>query len=137
MSDYKYQVKGSFEVTITPQPHSDGIGDPAIGRMAIDKQFSGDLTAASLGQMLSFRSELPGSAGYVAMELVRGVLAGREGSFVLQHSGTMDRGNASLELHVVPDSGSGALKGLRGSMQINIDDGQHSYVFDYSLPAGE
>ncbi|MCC7479783.1 DUF3224 domain-containing protein [bacterium] len=134
MTDYKQQIRGPFEVKLTPQNDGSGVGDPAISRMAIDKHFSGELSAASLGQMLSFRSELPGSAGYVAMELVRGMLGGREGSFVLQHSGTMQRGEASLDLHVVPDSGTGELMGLSGVMRIIIEEGQHFYEFDYSLP---
>mgnify|MGYP003404163542 CR=1 FL=1 len=36
--------------------------------------------------------------------------------------------------HVVADSGTGELAGLRGRMQIDISDGAHHYRFDYSLP---
>ena len=83
--------------------------------------------------MLAMRSKTAGSAGYVAMELVQGTLAGRVGSFVLQHSGSMNRGAAILSLTVVADSGTDALEGLDGSMQIIISEGTHSYKFDYSL----
>jgi hypothetical protein len=74
-----------------------------------------------------------GSAGYVAMEKVTGTLHGRAGTFMLQHTGTMNRGTPSLSITVVPDSGTGALSGLTGSMQIVIDDKRHSYIFDYSF----
>jgi Protein of unknown function (DUF3224) len=120
---------GPFEVKLVPQPAD---GSP-IGRMTIDKQFHGDLEATSKGQMLAFSTDVKGSAGYVAMEQVNGKLHGRNGSFVLQHTGTMNRGVPELSVTVVPDSGTGELAGLTGKMAINIVDGKHSYEFDYTL----
>ncbi len=122
---------GTFEVKLTPQS-TDAAG---LGRMAIDKQFHGDLEAVSKGEMLSAMTEVKGSAGYVAMERVTGKLHDRAGSFVLQHSGTMNRGAASLSVTVVPDSGTGQLAGLAGKMAIVIEGGKHSYEFEYTLPA--
>lgn len=126
-------ASGAFDVKLKSQPHEDGVGDAGIGRMSLDKQFHGDLDASSLGQMLAFRSPVAGSAGYVAMERVVGRLHGRSGAFVLQHSGSMDRGAASLTLTVVPDSGSEQLTGLSGSMKIIITEGRHAYAFAYSI----
>ena len=101
------------------------------GRMRLDKRYHGELAASGQGQMLAFRSAVAGSAGYVAMELVDGTLGGRRGSFVLQHSGTLDRGAAQLDLGVVPDSGTGELIGLRGRMNIVIaEGGKHRYDFE-------
>jgi hypothetical protein len=68
------------------------------------------------------------------MERVTGTLKGRTGSFVLQHSGTMTRGTPQLSVTVVPDSGTGQLEGLTGTMNIKIDSGKHSYEFEYTLP---
>ncbi|MEI9927173.1 MAG: DUF3224 domain-containing protein [Sphingomonas sp.] len=102
--------------------------------MAISKTFRGDLAATSTGQMLAVRTAVQGSAGYVAMERVSGSLAGKTGTFVLQHSGTMDKGAQSLTVAVVPDSGTGELAGLAGSMAIRIEGGKHFYTFQYSLP---
>lgn len=127
-------ASGSFDVKLTPQPAAPGIENAELGRMTIDKQFHGDLVAASLGEMLAIRTTVQGSAGYVALERVTGTLHGRTGSFVLQHSGTMDRGVSSLALTVVPDSGTGELAGLRGAMTIEIDQGKHRYTMDYVLP---
>jgi len=124
---------GQFEVKIAPQPASPGIEQAALGRMTLDNQYEGDLVAHGLGEMLSVRT-VAGSAGYVAMERVEGSLHGRKGSFVLQHSGTMNRGVPSLTLTVVPDSGSGELTGLSGSMTIEIKEGRHFYNLDYQLP---
>jgi hypothetical protein len=103
--------------------------------MAIDKRFKGDLQATSRGQMLTGMSSVKGSAGYVAIERVSGALAGRRGTFVLQHSGTMTRGTPTLTVTVVPDSGTDELTGLSGTMAIDVAGGQHSYTFDYTLPS--
>jgi hypothetical protein len=128
------RASGTFDVKLAPQPSDDYADGGMLGRLTIDKQFRGDLTGVSKGQMLSAGTPVKGSAGYVAMELVTGTLAGRSGTFVFQHSGTMSRGAASLSLTVVPDSGSGELTGLAGAMVIDIANGKHSYVFEYALP---
>lgn len=124
------QANGTFEVKLTPQK------EPAsanIGRMSIDKQFHGDLEGTSQGEMLSAMTDVKGSAGYVAIERVTGTLQGRIGSFVLQHNGTMNRGEPQLSVTVVPDSGTGDLAGLAGKLNIRIDGKQHFYEFDYEV----
>jgi len=130
------QATGPFEVKITPEPFHEAGRDEGLVRMSIDKRFHGDLEATSRGEMLAARTEEPGSAGYVAMERVTGKLHGREGAFVLQHSSTMNRGTPTQSIRVVPDSGTGELAGLSGSMTIVIEDGKHSYVFEYALAPG-
>ena len=105
--------------------------------MTIDKQFHGDLEATSKGQMLTAGTSVKGSAGYVAIEKVGGVLHGRSGTFVLQHTGTMNRGTPHLAVSVVPDSGTDQLAGLTGEMTIHIADRKHSYEFEYSLPGND
>lgn len=127
-------ASGTFEVKMTPQPAQDGVGDPGIGRMALDKQFHGDLEANGKGQMLAAGTDVLGSAGYVALERVSGTLHGRRGTFALQHSGTMARGAPQLSITVVPDSATGELLGLAGKLAITIADGKHSYDFEYTLP---
>ncbi|WP_050467858.1 DUF3224 domain-containing protein [Herbaspirillum chlorophenolicum] len=128
------QANGPFDVKLSPEPLSGVAEGTGLGRMSLNKKFDGDLVAASQGEMLSFRSSEPGSAGYVAMETVTGTLHGRHGSFVLQHSSTMTRGVPEQSISVVPDSGTGDLAGLAGRMIIIIAEGQHSYKFDYTLP---
>ena len=127
------RASGTFEVKLNPQTPDDNVGDPTVGRMSIDKQFHGDLEAVSKGEMLAVRTEVEGSAGYVAMERVTGTLHGRSGAFTLQHSGTMTRGAQKLSVTVVPDSGTGELVGLAGTMTIDVVDGKHLYGFDYTL----
>ncbi len=122
---------GAFEVKIMPQE------DRAIqmlSRMTIDKTFHGDLEATSQGQMLAASTSIPHSAGYVAIERVEGTLHGKRGSFVLQHSATMNKGEPTLLIHVVPDSGTDELTGLSGKLNIIMADGKHSYELEYKLP---
>ncbi|HYL04979.1 MAG TPA: DUF3224 domain-containing protein [Thermoanaerobaculia bacterium] len=128
------RASGTFAVKMTPQAPDDK-AEPAMGRMSLDKQFHGDIEGTSKGEMLFAGGPAQGSGGYVAMERVSGTLHGRGGTFVLQHSGTMTRGGTQLTINVVPDSGTGQLAGLTGSMTIKIDNGQHFYEFDYALPA--
>jgi len=125
---------GTFEVKVTPQPSEDKTDAPALGRMTLDKQIHGDLEATSKGQMLTAGTSVEGSAGYVAIERISGTLRGRTGTFILQHTGTMNRGAFQLSITVVPDSGTGQLTGLTGKMDIQIADGKHSYDFAYTLP---
>lgn len=126
-------AKGQFDVSITPDERL-GSTDTALGRMIISKAFHGDLEANSSGQMLTVTTDIANSAGYVAVERVTGVLHGRTGSFVLQHSGTMNRGVSILSVTVVPDSGTGDLQRIAGSLVITITDGTHYYDFEYTLP---
>ncbi len=124
-------AKGEFHVKLTPQ--TDEGREPVPGRMLIDKTFEGELAGVSQGQMLAAHGTVKGSAGYVAIERVTGSLAGKQGSFCLQHCGLMERGKPTLEVVVVPDSGTDELAGLTGKMRIIIEGGQHRYEFDYEL----
>lgn len=128
------KATGPFEVKLEPVGTPEKGPGSTLGRMTIDKQFHGDLEAASKGEMLSAMTDTKGSAGYVAIERVTGSLNGKHGTFVLQHNATMDRGTPSLNIIVVPDSATDELVGLTGTMKINIEGGKHSYEFDYMLP---
>jgi len=129
---------GPFDVKLAPQkadnPQAEASGH---GRMSLDKRFQGDLEATSQGEMLSFMTGTKGSGAYVAIEKVTGTLGGRKGSFLLQHSGTMNRGvNTHHSVTVIPDSGTLDFAGLSGSMKIIVaPDGKHSYEMEYSLAA--
>lgn len=130
-----HHAAGAFEPTLTPAPLADEHADKTLGRMTLSKTFHGTLEATSRGEMLTAMTATKGSAGYVAIEQVTGILAGRSGTFTLQHSGIMDRGAPALTVTVVPDSATGALIGLTGTMTITIaPDGKHTYDLAYTLP---
>jgi hypothetical protein len=127
----KTQASGTFDVQLKPQ--DDKSADAIVGRLLIDKQFHGDLEGISKGQMLTAITAVKDSAGYVAIEQVSGTLQGRKGTFMLQHTGLMTRGEPQLTITVVPDSGTDELTGISGKMTIKIADGKHSYDFEYTL----
>jgi hypothetical protein len=127
------QASGTFEVALALLP-IENVSDAAMmQRRSIDKAFHGALDGTSKGQMLS-AGAATGSGVYVAVERVEATLDGKAGSFSLHHTGIMNRGAPTLTIAVVPDSGTGALAGLTGTMQIDIRDKQHYYTFDYDLP---
>jgi hypothetical protein len=128
-------AKGPFDVKILPQPPDEKVGHEKIARMGLDKEFHGDLEAVSLGQMLAYMGDAKDSGSYVAVERVDGTLGGKKGTFALHHLGVMTRGAQSLTVAVVPDSATGELAGLTGTMKIIIaPGGSHSYEMDYELP---
>ena len=105
-----------------------------LGRLSIEKTFKGDLEGTGKGEMLTGGDPKSGSAGYVAMEQVTGTLHGKKGTFLLQHNGSMNRGEQSLTVTVVADSGTDELVGLTGTLTIKIEDGKHFYEFEYTVP---
>ena len=127
---------GPFDVKVTHQ--DDNSSDPLLARMMLDKQYHGDLEGTGQGQMLTAGTNVKGSGAYVAIEKVTGTLKGRNGTFVLQHSGTMTQNKPQLIITIVPDSGTGQLAGISGKMTIIIaSDGKHSYELEYSLPTAQ
>lgn len=131
------RATGSFDVKVTPQKPDTQVARAAnLSRLTIDKRFHGDLEGISKGEMLALQTEVKGSAGYVALERVTGKLKGRSGSFVLQHSATMTRGEPETQISVVPDSATGELRGLSGRMSISVGaDGAHTYEFEFKIDA--
>ena len=129
------RATGSFEVILQPLSNTEVSSDALLGRLLLMKKFNGDLAASARGQMLSAGTVTKGSAGYVAIDQVTGTLDGRKGSFLLQHSGSMQRGVPALSIKVVPDSGTDELTGITGTLSINIVDGKHFYDFLYSFTA--
>jgi hypothetical protein len=132
------RAAGTFTVQMTPQGESAAVPEGAtpLGRLSLDKVFSGDMAGASAGEMLTAVTPTAGSAGYVALERFTGTVHGRRGSFVLQHGGTMGRQHGQqLSITVVPDSGSGELQGIEGRFLLKIENGQHHYELEYTLPA--
>lgn len=121
---------GTFEVQLTP--HGEAVGE--FGPLKIDKTFSGEMVGTSIGIMLGIQIPEHQSAGYVALERVTASLQGKSGSFVLQHSGSIDRGEMSLSMTVVPDSGTGDLTGLRGELLLRMEAGVHHYEMKATLP---
>jgi len=135
-SPMSLHATGTFDVKMTPEGEPDAADGTSLGQMLLGQAVSWPLDATGKGRMLSAQTDVKGSAVYVALERVTGTLNGRNGSFVLRHVGTMDRGHPHLSISVVPDSGSGELAGISGEMAIKVADGNHYYDFTYDLPGG-
>ena len=126
------KATGEFQVDLKPlSPYAEG--KEGIGRMSIDKTFTGDLEGISTGEMLSAMTPVKGSAGYVAIERVEGTLEGKQGTFDFMHFATMEAGGERQIIEVVPGSGTGELVGLSGTFLIIREDGKHAYEFEYAL----
>lgn len=127
-------AKGTFSVEMRPQREPSVSEGVSTGRLSLSKRFDGDLVATGEGEMLTALTPTKGSAAYVAIERVTGALHGQAGSFVFQHSGTMNRGAQQLSIRVVPGSGTGQLAGIEGDFKLDIVEGRHLYEFAYTLP---
>ncbi len=133
VSKMKKTAKGTFEVKATPVKDDETSAVEGIGRLLLDKSWTGDLVGTSKGQMLGSSGADQTTGGYVAMEVFTGTLNGK-GSFALQHNGTMGGGKFDLNVEVVPGSGAGELKGISGKLQNNHRRRQTFYELAYSLP---
>jgi hypothetical protein len=127
-----HHATGTFAVKITPASEDKGDGS-TLSRLGVEKTYAGALTATSRGEMLAAGGSKPTSAAYVAVERVTGTLHGHAGSFAVVQHGWMQGDQRVMEVLIVPDSGGGDLKGLAGTFKIEIKDGQHFYVMDYTL----
>ena len=130
-STHPHHAQGTFTVAVKPLTPAPAEG---LGRFSIDKQIHGDLEATTKGEMFSGGDPQKGVAGYVAIEVVTGTLAGKHGTFALQHSATMDENGPKMTILIVPGSGTGDLKGIAGTFTITIAEGKHSYDLEYTLP---
>jgi Protein of unknown function (DUF3224) len=128
-------ARGTFDVNLAPGPAE---LDGAVSRFEFTKTFKGDLEGTSTGVMLSAGDPQRGSAGYIAVETVRGKLGNREGGFAFQQFGTMLGGSQTLHYEIVPGSGERGLSGITGRLRLTIDEGgTHHYELDYDLPPPE
>jgi hypothetical protein len=128
-------ARGTFVISLAPGPAE---LDGAVSRFEFTKTFTGGLEGKSAGVMLSAGDPQRGSAGYVAVETVRGKLGDREGGFTFQQLGTLQGGSQTLHYQVVPGSGQGGLSGITGRLRLTIDDdGTHYYELEYDLSPSE
>lgn len=109
-------------------------GGRKITKASVRKTFSGDIQGSgSLEYLMVYTDER--SANFVGMERVEGRLHQHSGSFVLQHIGTFERGEAKAALTVVPGSGTGDLVGLSGEGSFALRHAQE-YAFQLTYELG-
>lgn len=126
-------ARGTFEIDLRPPADPELSG--RVGRFEFDKTFIGGVEGTSSGLMLSAGDPTAGAAGYVALEFVTGGQVDEAvGSFALQQFGQMIDGTQKLLYEIVPGgSGTGELKGIAGTLELEVVDGLHRYDLEYSL----
>jgi hypothetical protein len=115
------------------KPYSEGQDLPKLTRAAVTRAFSGDIAGEGhVEYLMMYRSD--GSATFVGLERVVGDLAGRAGSFVLQRTGIFENGVAKESYFVIPGSGTGELRNLRGEGTSAVGHGaEHPFMLTYEL----
>ena len=125
-----HHAKGPFDVKVTPQ---ESAPDAAVARMLLYKEFHGALEAIAHGEMMAAHEPLTGAGVYVAIDRVTGTLDGRSGSFLMAHRGIRNAAGQSLDIVIVPGSGTGQLTGITGTLGIEIVGKEHFYSVEYEL----
>ena len=115
------------------KPYDEMEGGPKLTRASITKSFKGDIQGeGTLEYLMVYRDD--GSASFVGLERIVGCVGDRSGSFVLQHSGTFEGGTAKATFFVVPGSGTGGLRGLRGEGRFAAGHSDnYPITFDYDF----
>jgi uncharacterized protein DUF3224 len=108
---------------------------PTLFRATIQRRFQGDLVGESVAALLICPSA-PDQVGYVGADRFVGRMGEREGSFVFQHGGAIERGVLRPFGYIVPGSGTGDLRGLRGEASISVSAaGAHTLTLEYDFGA--
>lgn len=126
---------GTFEMqTWDEQPYSEIDGGMKFTRASVTNAFHGDIEGeTTLEYLMAYPDK--DSASFVGLERVVGRVGGRSGSFVLQHSGAFAGGAVQGTWLVVPGSGTGDLRGLRGTGGYVWDgqQGKSTFTLDYDV----
>lgn len=132
MAKEKHRASGRTEVKTYVRTSFDEIADgPSLVEAQLTETFSGDIEGESKVRVIQVARE-DGSLSFVGLQRVRGALGGRTGSFLLQPSGTVIGKETHAVWFVVPGSGTGDLKGLRGEGGFQAQLGEHgSFWLDY------
>jgi Protein of unknown function (DUF3224) len=128
---------GTFDIDAwDEQPWDEGEG-ARLTRVRVTKTFHGEVEGGSTAELLMATGQVETSRAYVGFERIAGRVGGRSGSFVLHHNAGGSGGQGFATWLILPDSGTGELRGIRGEAQITIDpDGTHRFALDYQLPGG-
>ena len=115
------------------KPYGEGQDLPKLTRAAVTKTFIGDIAGeGEVEYLMMYRSD--GSATFVGLERVVGHVAGKTGSFVLQRTGTFENGVATESYFVIPGSGTGELRGVRGEGTSAVGHGtEYPLTLNYEL----
>jgi hypothetical protein len=125
------RAKAKITVQSSEAKPYDQTATPTLQEIRLTETFTGDLDGESPVRALQVLRE-DHSASLVSVQRFRGKLGGRQGTFVLQGSETVENGTIKATWFVVPGSGTGDLSGLRGKGGFAGDFGKGSVgTLDY------
>jgi hypothetical protein len=127
------EICGQLTVKGSPLENDTILTEIGGMRMSFHKTFTGPLEAKSVVSMMGMMNQEKMAGAYVALEKLEGSIDGKKGTFCLYHSSSTHGGKNLQSIQVVPESGTQELTGIRGSMEIDIHNGEHSYRFRYEL----
>jgi hypothetical protein len=115
------------------KPYSEGNNQPKLTRASVTKTFTGDVEGESqVEYLMMYRPD--GSASFVGLERVTAKIGGKAGTFVMQRTGVFENGQAKESYSVIPGSGTGDLRGLKGNGSTSVGKGmEHPFQLSYEL----
>lgn len=104
-----------------------------LTRVTASYSYTGTIDGNShVEYLMMYRSDNTGN--FVGLERLEGQIAGKSGSFVLQHTGTFDPVGVTSQWFIIKESGTGELTGLTGQGEYAISGhGPYDIAFDYEL----
>lgn len=130
----KHTANARFAITNWDEkPYAEGQDQPRLTRASVAKKLTGDIDGESHTEyLMMYRAD--GTATFVGLERVVGRVAGKSGSFVLQRLGAFEDGQAKESYSVIPGSGTGDLRSLRGEGKSSVGHGmEHPFTLSYEL----
>lgn len=124
------QARSTYEnVHADESPMSGAANEATVSRGTRRRRFDGEISGEGTADILIARGS-DDRLGYVATERFVGSVAGKSGTFLLQHGAAMDRGVVTPFGYIVPGTGTGELMGIRGEVQIAADTLTLTYDFE-------
>ena len=115
------------------KPYVEGNGQPRLTRATVAKKLTGDIEGESQTEyLMMYRAD--GTATFVGHERFTGRVAGKSGGFVMQRIGAFEGGQAKETYSVIPGSGTGELRAIRGEGASSVGHGmEHPFTLRYEM----
>ena len=128
------EAKATFKITgWDEKPYQEFEGGAKLTRAKVTQAYQGEISGTGEVEFLMSYA-VNGTASFVGVELVKGTIAGKSGSFVIQHVGTYDSGGARSVWSIVPGTGIGGLAGItgKGSYAATAESVPVTFSYDFS-----
>jgi hypothetical protein len=126
-------AKGGFEIKDWNEKPAGASSGPKVTRATVTQKFTGDIKGAGTSEYLMvYRPDK--TAHYSGVQIIKGSVGGKKGSFALRIRGEYDGKRAVTAWEVVPGAGKGELKGLTGKGKYSAPMGSKgTYTLTYEV----